>query len=939
MTDYKDTLNLPKTNFPMRANLAQREPEMLRRWEERNVYGQIRTVAAGRPRFVLHDGPPYANGDIHLGHAVNKVIKDIIVKSRTLSGFDAPYVPGWDCHGLPIEHQVELKQGKVGQRLDAREFRHACREFARSQVERQRQDFKRLGVLGDWENPYLTMDPRYEGEQLRGFAALVERGLVYRGQKPVHWCLDCRSALAEAEVEYRERTSPAIDVRFRAVDPSAFAGRLALEEPLHGDVSVPIWTTTPWTLPGNQAVALNRDLDYTLIETDLGSGKECLLIASDMVEEVMHRYGASSWRVLAHGPGSQLERVRLRHPFLDREVPVVLGEHVTTEAGTGAVHTAPGHGQEDFALGVEYGLPLDNPVGPDGRYLENTPLVGGLHVEEGNARVVQLLREAHALLSMQSVAHSYPHCWRHKTPLIFRATAQWFIGMESAGLRRKALEAIGQVQWKPTWGEERIRGMVANRPDWCISRQRAWGVPLALFAHKETGELYPGTPELIRRVAERVERQGIDAWFELDAESLLGPQAGQYEKVTDVMDVWLDSGLSHYAVGNIQPDVTIPAELYVEGSDQHRGWFQSSLLTSVGMHGRAPYRAVLTHGFAVDERGRKMSKSLGNVIAPQKLFKTLGADILRLWVAATDYSGEMHVSDEILKRVSDSYRRMRNTQRFLLGNLHGFNAGADDVPADDLVALDAWALERARQLQEEVIAAYERYEFHHIYHKLHNFCVVDMGGFYLDVIKDRLYTTPRDGHPRRSAQTAMFHIAEAMVRWIAPILSFTAEEIWEGLPGERGDSVLLETWHPLPAPGTSASIDWPRLLELRQTVSRELERLRAAGEIGAPLDARLRIYCSGELRALLEGIGEELRFIFITSDTSIHDPAERPQDAVAAGAEGSGPYWLSVVPATAGKCVRCWHRREDVGSHPEHPQLCGRCVSNVYGPGESRTYA
>ncbi len=938
MTDYKATLNLPKTDLPMRANLAGREPAILERWDKEDLYGQIRTAAADRPKFVLHDGPPYANGDIHLGHALNHVLKDMIVKSRCLAGFDAAFIPGWDCHGLPIEHQVERKQGKVGEKLDARAFRKACREYATTQISRQRIDLKRLGVLGDWDAPYLTMDPRYEAEQLRAFAKLVERGLVYRGYKPVHWCMDCRSALAEAEVEYQDKRSGAIDVRFAVVDVAEFVKRVGHEMPKDAAVSIPIWTTTPWTLPGNQAVALNASFSYSLVETDLGSGREYLLVATEMSDRVAARYEAAQWDVVGETTGAALEGLELQHPFYDRVVPVVLGDHVTTEAGTGAVHTAPGHGHDDFALGVKYDLPLDCPVGGDGKYLAGTPLLAGEHIEPASKHVVELLTERGTLLQLHDVEHSYPHCWRHKTPVIFRATPQWFIGMELGDLRTKSLESIKGVQWTPTWGEERIRGMVDSRPDWCISRQRTWGVPIALFIHKDTGELHPDSAELTLQVAERVEEHGLDAWFDLDPNELLGDTAEQYEKVTDVMDVWLDSGLSHHVVGTLREDVGMPADLYLEGSDQHRGWFQSSLLTSVALYDRAPYKGVLTHGFTVDERGRKMSKSMGNVVEPQKIYKTLGADVLRLWVAATDYRAEMSASGEILKHVADAYRRMRNTQRFLLGNLHGFDASEHEVPLEEMIWLDRWALGRARELQSEVLAAYDAYEFHHIFHKVHNFCVLDMGGFYLDVIKDRLYTTPADSLARRSAQTAMLHIGEAMVRWLAPILSFTAEEIWQELPGKRDSSVFLSTWHSLPEEQGESPVDWPALLKVRQAVSKELERLRAEGSVGSSLDAAVRLYCSDPLHSLLKSLGDELRFIFITSTASVHPESERPADAVAAGEEAA-PFWLSVTAAEAAKCSRCWHHRDDVGADSAHPELCARCVSNVEGPGETRVYA
>ena len=921
----------------MRGNLARREPEMLERWEQQDLYGQIRAAAAGRPRFVLHDGPPYANGDIHLGHALNQVLKDIIVKSRTLDGYDAPYVPGWDCHGLPIEHQVERKLGKLGSGLDARAFRKACREYAAEQVHRQRIDRKRLGALGDWERPYLTMDRRYEAEQLRGFARLLERGLVFRGYKPVHWCLNCRSALAEAEVEYSDKRSDAVDVRFAVEDPVELASRLAAVAPIE-PASIPIWTTTPWTLPGNRAVALNETLQYSLVEAVSEAGTEYLLIAEDMLESVAKRYGMARWSVVGAAPGSAFEGLQLRHPFYARVVPVVLGDHVTTEAGTGAVHTAPGHGHDDFLMGMRFGLPLDCPVDGDGKYRAGTPMLAGEHIEPAGRQIVNELRERGALLHYERVTHSYPHCWRHRTPVIFRATPQWFISMDEGGLRASALAQLREVRWTPDWGEERIRGMIDDRPDWCISRQRTWGVPIPLFVHRETGDMHPESAALARRVADTVEQHGIDAWFELDPQEFLGDEAAAYEPVGDVMDVWLDSGFSHHVVATLREDVSTPADLYLEGSDQHRGWFQSSLLTSVGMYGRAPYKGVLTHGFTVDEQGRKMSKSLGNVIDPKQVFQTLGADILRLWVAATDYRSEMSVSREILTRVSDAYRRLRNTQRFFLGNLHKFDPCEHAVPDEQMLSLDRWALERARMLQEDVIKAYERYEFHRIYHKVHNFCVLDMGGFYLDVIKDRLYTTPSASVARRSAQTAMYHIAEAMVRWLAPILSFTAEEVWGELPGERGDSVFLSTWYAIPELAPAVSADWNTILRVRQAVSRELERLRAAGDIGAPLDARVDLYCPAPLGAVLAELGEELRFVFITSEARVHPESERPDSAAVAGTEAE-PFWLAVSPSEDSKCGRCWHRRADVGQHSDHPELCGRCVTNIDGPGEVRIYA
>jgi isoleucyl-tRNA synthetase len=940
MADYKHTVNLPETAFPMKADLARREPEMLAWWEEHDTYRKLREVAKGRPPFILHDGPPYANGAIHIGHAVNKVLKDIIVKSRSLDGHDAPYVPGWDCHGLPIEHAVEKAGGKEARLLDAQAFRQKCREFALEQVDVQRRDFIRLGVMGDWDHPYLTLQPRYEAEQLRAFAQIIRNGHLYKGYKPVHWCLDCRSALAEAEVEYEERTSPSIDVRFAFVDRADLARRLRLALPPGQRASVVIWTTTPWTLPANQAVALHPEYDYSLLAVASAAGHELLLLASDLAESVLKRAGVTSSRELARAKGAALEGASLRHPFYDREVPVILGEHVTLDSGTGAVHTAPGHGQEDFIVGQRYGLPVDNPVGNDGRFLPATPLFAGEKVFDANPKVVEVLDERGTLLHHEPFRHSYPHCWRHKTPVIFRATPQWFISMEQAGLRQAALAEIRKVHWMPDWGEQRITGMIAGRPDWCISRQRRWGVPLALFVHRETGELHPRAAELVERVADLVEHGGIDAWFELDPRELLGAEAEQYDKVPDIMDVWVDSGVSHHCVTKLRPEVLNPADLYLEGSDQHRGWFHSSLLTSVAQKGHAPYKSVLTHGFTVDDKGRKMSKSLGNVILPQKVVSTLGADVLRLWVASTDYANEISVSDEILKRMADSYRRIRNTARFLLGNLSGFDPARDAVPLAGLVDLDRWAIARTRELQDELVAAYRNYDFHLIYQKVHNFCVVDLGGFYLDVIKDRLYTTPAHGLPRRSAQTAMHHVLEAMVRWLAPILSFTAEEIWRFMPGARAESVFFTTWAELPAGEAAATtVDWPAVLAVRAGVLRELERLRVAGAIGAPLDAVVELYATPEVRQSLTPLGDELRFVLITSEAHVHPAESRPADAVPADPAAETGTWVRVHASTATKCVRCWHKRADVGWDAQHPELCSRCVVNLDGAGETRRFA
>jgi isoleucyl-tRNA synthetase len=942
VTDYKSTINLPVTGFPMKADLAKREPERLAAWERDNIYGKIRKVAKGRPTFILTDGPPYANGALHLGHSLNKILKDIIVKSRTLDGYDAPYVPGWDCHGLPIEMQVEKTHGRVGAKISAKAFRAACREYAIKQVDLQRGEFKRLGVLGDWDHPYLTMAPRFEAEQLRAFSLIIKNGHLYKGFKPVHWCLNCRSALAEAEVEYEDKTSPSVYVRFNVVDRADLAQRMGIsaeqQSAMSDDpTSLSIWTTTPWTLPANRAVAVHPQFAYSLVEFDLGEGRERLLLADELVTSVMNALGVTTWVVIAQATGEALEYLALQHPLYERQVPVILGDHVTLDAGTGAVHTSPGHGLDDYIVGRRYNLEIDNPVGGDGRFLPSTPLFAGEQVFDANAHVIKVLLENGRLLKDEPYHHSYPHCWRHKTPVIFRATPQWFISMEQAGLRKAALEAISHVDWMPTWGEQRITSMIAARPDWCVSRQRTWGVPIPLFVDKVSDELHPRTHELIAEVAKLVERDGIDAWFDLDAASLLGAEADKYDKATDVMDVWFDSGVVHHCVSVIRPEITSPSDLYLEGSDQHRGWFHSSLLTSVAMHGRAPYRGVLTHGFTVDENGRKMSKSLGNILAPQKLTSTLGADVIRLWVAATDYANEMSVSEEIFKRIGDSYRRMRNTLRFLLGNLHGFDPKEHAVDFDDLVAIDQWVIAKTFALQNDVVTAYRNYEFHKIYQEIHNFCVVELGGFYLDIIKDRLYTTGANSAPRRSAQTAVNHVAQAMVRWLAPILSFTAEEAWGYLPGIPNESVFLNAWHQFPAGAERNSpIDWPSLIALKADVARELERLRSLGSIGSSLEAEVTVFVPEALAPRFAMMRDELRFLLITGQADVATTAAIPASAVKAAQED---VWIEVKPSSHLKCVRCYQLRSDVGSNPRHPEICARCVLNVEGPGEERHFA
>jgi isoleucyl-tRNA synthetase len=771
---------------------------------------------------------------------------------------------------------------------------------------------------------------------------VIANGHLYAGAKPVYWCLDCRSALAEAEVEYEDHTSPAIDVAFRIADMADFARRIAVQLDEAAPSSVVIWTTTPWTLPANEAVTLRADFAYVLMELEHEGRRQRIVLAEGLAPACLARYGvaASDTRVLARFEGRVLEGLLLQHPFHDRQVPVILGDHVTLEAGTGAVHTAPAHGLDDYNVGRRYNLPVVSPVQTDGRFKPDAPLVGGMKLEEGGKAIIAALAANGALLHHVSLSHSYPHCWRHKTPVIFLATPQWFISMDNQGLRANTLRDIATVQWTPAWGEQRIHDMIVNRPDWCVSRQRTWGVPIALFVHVETGELHPRTQELLLQVAGRVETGGIDAWFDLDPQELLGAEAGQYRKITDVMDVWADSGLSFETVPPTHPELGAPPfELYLEGSDQHRGWFHSSLLMSEALYQRAPYKGVLTHGFTVDEKGRKMSKSEGNTIAPDKVMNNLGADVLRLWVAATDYSGELAISDEILKRISDSYRRMRNTVRFLLGNLSGFDPARDALPLDELVDFDAWAIRRAAQLQQEVVAAYRDYQFHVVYQRVHNFCVNDLGGLYLDVLKDRMYTTPATGRIRRSAQTAMHHILQGMVRWLAPILSFTAEEIWQVMPGREAapKSVFLTTWHEFPALPAS-TIDWDALITLRQVVQRELEKLREAGTIGAPLEAEVDVYALPELAARLGAVGDELRFLTITSAARVHAVHSERDDAVAAeiGNTVIPGLWVAVKRTNGNKCVRCWHLTDDVGSDAAHPELCGRCAGNVSGRPETR---
>ncbi|WP_134678129.1 isoleucine--tRNA ligase [Ectopseudomonas khazarica] len=944
MTDYKATLNLPDTPFPMKAGLPQREPQTLQRWIDIGLYEKLRKAGEGRPKFILHDGPPYANGSIHIGHALNKILKDIITRSKTMAGFDAPYVPGWDCHGLPIEHKVETTFGK-NQPADL--TRERCRAYAAEQVEEQKAGFVRLGVLGDWDNPYLTMNFANEAGEIRALAEMVKNGFVFKGLKPVNFCFDCGSALAEAEVEYMDKKSEAIDVAFPVADADKLAAAFGLAS-LSKPAAIVIWTTTPWTIPANQALNVHPEFTYALVDV----GDRLLLLAEEMVESCQQRYDLQG-EVVATAPGAALDLINFHHPLYERLSPVYLADYVELGAGTGIVHSAPAYGEDDFRTCKAYGMSNDdilNPVQSNGVYAESLPFFGGQFIWKANPAIVSKLEEAGALLKHATISHSYMHCWRHKTPLIYRATAQWFVGMDSqpkegGTLRERSLAAIEQTKFVPAWGQARLHSMIAGRPDWCISRQRNWGVPIPFFTHKESGELHPRTVELMEEVAGRVEQEGIEAWFKLDAAELLGAEAEQYDKSRDTLDVWFDSGTTHWHVlrgshADLAHRSGPVADLYLEGSDQHRGWFHSSLLTGCAIDGHAPYKELLTHGFTVDEQGRKQSKSLGNVVAPQKVIDSMGADILRLWVASTDYSGEMAVSDQILQRSADAYRRIRNTARFMLANLNGFDPARDLLQPEQMLDLDRWAVDATARLQDELTEAYGEYRFWNVYSKVHNFCVQELGGFYLDIIKDRQYTTAADSVARRSCQSALFHICEALVRWVAPILAFTAEEIWQFLPGERAESVMLATWYEnlarLPQGFELDQAYWQRVMDVKGAVNKELEAMRASKTIGASLQAEVTLFSDDALSGDLAKLGDELRFALITSAATTAPLADAPADAVSTEVPG---LKLKIVKSAHAKCGRCWHLRADVGSHAAHPELCSRCVSNIEGDGEVRKHA
>lgn len=929
MTDYRTTVNLLDTPFPMRGNLAKREGAWVDQWRQQKRYEKLRQIAAGRPKFVLHDGPPYANGDIHIGHAVNKVLKDMIVRSKTWAGFDAPYVPGWDCHGLPIELMVEKLYGKE---IPAAKFRQLCREYAEEQIARQKKDFIRLGIIGDWDNPYKTMNFGTEANIVRNLGKIQEAGYLVKGEKPVHFCLECGSALAEAEVEYKDKVSPALDVTFEFLDAEAVAQVFEFSGEQLETVEAVIWTTTPWTLPANQGISVHPELVYQLVRNQEG---RVLVLAKDLVESATARYGFESVEVLGEAVGLNLENLEVEHPFLDRVVPIIVGEHVTADAGTGLVHTAPAHGLDDYIIGQKYDLPIDCPVMNDGRFRSDVPRVASKTVWEANEIVIAWLQENGRLLAFKKMEHSYPHCWRHKTPIIFRATAQWFITMDKVGvegkiLRDVAMNAVDDTEFFPAWGRARLESMISGRPDWCVSRQRNWGVPMAFFAHKETGELHPKSAEFVEIIAKRIEQEGIEAWFKLDkAELLDASEVDAYDKLPDTLDVWFDSGSTHFAVLKQREELKWPADLYLEGSDQHRGWFQSSMLTACATGGRAPYNQLLTHGFVVDGKGQKMSKSIGNVIAPQKVNDSLGADILRLWVASTDYSGELAISDEILKRTTDSYRRLRNTIRFLLANLSDFDPITDAVAYGDMLPLDRYAVVLARQLQERLVGDhYPRYAFHYAVQDIVHFCADEMGAFYLDILKDRLYTMKADSRGRRSAQTALYHITRSLILGISPILCFTAEEAWEILAGGTEDSVLYHTLHEFPSMPETVEAElakkWQAVREVREVVNKEIETKRAAEVVGSSWQAAVSITAPEPTYGYLRALGEELRFVLMVSKVSV--------------SEGEA---LSIVvdKAEGEKCERCWHYLPDVGSNSAHPCLCARCIDNVEGKGEERLLA
>ena len=922
MTENKYKLNLPDTEFPMRGNLSKREPEWAKEWVEKDFYKQIRAARKGQPKYILHDGPPYANGDIHIGHAVNKILKDFIIKSKTISGFDAPYVPGWDCHGLPIELVVEKEHGKD---IDPNKFRELCRKYALIQVEKQKNDFKRLGVLGDWDNPYLTINFETEANIVRALAKIYDKGLLYQGNKPVHWCTDCSSALAEAEVEYEDKSSVAIDVQFDCINSKELESIFDVKEV--SNASAIIWTTTPWTLPANEAISVNPKFKYGLYKY-----KNKFYILAEELAEI--RFGAYEFSGTKVGTckGIDLEGILFSHPFLDKNVPIICGDHVTTETGTGLVHTAPAHGLDDYIVGIKYNLPVENPVDAEGKFKNNIQHFSGLTVWEANPKVINILKDKNFLVYEEKFIHSYPHCWRHRSPIIFRATSQWFIGMEHKGsdgnsLRELAKNAVTKTKFYPEWGKKRLESMIEGRPDWCISRQRNWGVPIPIFIHKDTDIPHPNTLNIFEIIAKKIEKNGIDAWFNIDNKSLLGSDVENYIKINDTLDVWFDSGTTHQSVLEQRDDLTSPADLYLEGSDQHRGWFQSSLLTSCAINGNAPYKSLLTHGFVVDGQSYKMSKSKGNVIAPQKIMDQYGADILRLWVATTDYSGELNISNEIIKRVSESYRRIRNTLRFLSANLEDFDSNTMLINPNEMLTIDRYGLYLVEELQNSIIKDYEAFDFYLAMQKFLSFCSEDMGGFYLDILKDRLYTTAENSHGRRSAQTTLFHITQSLIRLMAPVLSFTAEELWNVVNKDNKSTIFVENWYELPSHGLSEKelLGWQHALDVRNLANKKIEALREGGIVGSSLQAELKISAPSDIYKSLSFFEDELKYILITSNSSL-DESQKDLE-------------IEVSASKNNKCERCWHYVEDIGNSSEHPTICKRCISNLFEGGEERKHA
>ena len=919
--NYRDTLNLPQTELSMKAGLPKKEPEILDFWNDIGLYEKIRQQNLNNKKFILHDGPPYANGAIHLGHSVNKILKDITIKSKTLQGLDAPYVPGWDCHGLPIELNVEKKHGKRSELVQNKKmFQEACKEYALTQIESQKKDFIRLGVLGEWDNPYKSLDSSFEANAVRALGRIYEAGHIEKGEKPVHWCQDCGSALAEAEVEYQDKTSKSIDVAFKANEQSLKKLNEVFATNIVDGISFVIWTTTPWTIPSNVAVCINPELDYALIKLD----GEHLVIAEAMIELCMERWGTTS-ELVSKTLGKNLVDISLIHPFIERKSELLHGDHVTTEAGTGCVHTAPAHGLDDYFICKKHGIETFKALNSKGFFKEEFEFIAGLPASKADPLVIEKLNEVKALVNCDDFHHSYPHCWRHKSPLIFTSTAQWFISMNKSGLLNEALQSISGVSWEPSWGEQRIEGMLTDRPDWCISRQRNWGVPITLVVHKESGAIHPNQSELFKQFANLIEENGISSWESLDLNEFID-DGDSYIKITDSLDVWFDSGVTHFAVSEQRFEEGIVADLYLEGSDQHRGWFQSSLLTSIAMNGRAPYKAVLTHGFVVDENGRKQSKSLGNVVSPQKVWDSLGADILRLWVASADFRSEMVASDEILKRVSDQYRRIRNTFRFILGNLNDFDE-SKKIVFEDQIELDKWIVLETSKLQEDVLKLYESYSYHNVVQKIHNFCVNELGGIYLDIVKDRLYTCKDSSHARQSCQTSLNYVLNTMVRLTAPILSFTSEEIWQTHSSLKGqnESIFLSKYFESKQEGECviSSSDWARIFEIKDIVNQSIERLRNENKLKGSLDSNVIISANEEDKSILDKLGSELHFVFISSQASVID---------------GDTLSIQINQMSDEKCTRCWHRDSTVGESKDHPEICSRCEENIDQLGESRSF-